>query len=478
MPTFATTKYVKTHFCGKNKLKERYKHNLLLTLKNIIIMMKTLRFFMMSALMLVAGAMYAQNATITFDPTTDKGTCDSSNPGADQVTKDGVTIAVSNGCMNLQDQYRCYKSQTFTVTSTVGNITKVQIQCTASGEEKYGPGCFSAPSVGTYAFEGNVGTWTGDAAEFTLSSATNQVRMSKVIVTIGEGGGETPEPQPTDAQTVTIAEFNAAAESTDVWYQLTGTVSNLKDGDLYGNFDLTDETGTVYVYGLLAEKGGAKKKFQELVAEKGIVEGCKLTLIGNRGSYNDKIEVLNAYFVAIEGGQITPGPQPSDVEEIDVATALLNISACKPGVDFPGTFRVKGYVVSEPDFQRNNEQVLYGNVNFMMADASDEIDASRKLTVFRAKNFGNVAFTEETIGTLKQGDLVVVEGTLTNYAKDNIETPEIKNCFLVSINGDTGINNVKAGNGQNGRMHNLAGQVVNNGYKGLVIMNGRKYVNR
>jgi hypothetical protein len=327
-------------------------------------MMKTLRYFMMSALMLVAGAMYAQNATITFDPTTDKGTCDSSNPGADQVTKDGVTIAVSNGCMNLQDQYRCYKSQTFTVTSTVGNITKVQVQCTASGEEKYGPGCFSAPSVGTYAFEGNVGTWTGDAAEFTLSSATNQVRMSKVIVTIGEGG------------------------------------------------------------------------------------------------------------------QITPGPQPSDVEEIDVATALLNISACKPGVDFPGTFRVKGYVVSEPDFQRNSEQVLYGNVNFMMADASNEVEASRMLTVFRAKNFGNVAFTEETIGTLKQGDLVVVEGTLTNYAKDNIETPEIKNCFLVSINGDTGINNVKAGNAQNGRMHNLAGQVVNNGYKGLVIMNGRKFMNK
>ena len=59
---------------------------------------------------------------------------------------------------------------------------------------------------------------------------------------------------PIDIRTATIAEFNAAAESTDVWYQLTGTVKNLKDGDQYGNFDLEDATGSVYVYGLLAEK--------------------------------------------------------------------------------------------------------------------------------------------------------------------------------------------------------------------------------
>ena len=121
------------------------------------------------------------------------------------------------------------------------------------------------------------------------------------------GGGETPPTPPTgEVKKVTIAEFNAAAESTEVWYQLTGKVKNLKEGDLYGNFDLEDATGSVYVYGLLATKGGEKKKFQDLVAAKGIKEGCTLTLIGNRGSYNDKIEVMNAYFVSIEGGD-TPG---------------------------------------------------------------------------------------------------------------------------------------------------------------------------
>jgi len=114
----------------------------------------------------------------------------------------------------------------------------------------------------------------------------------------GGGGGETPSG---DATPVSIADFNAATVS-DVWYQLTGTVKNLKDGDQYGNFDLEDATGSVYVYGLLSEKGGEKKQFQTLVAAKGIKEGCKLTIIGNRGEYNGKIEVMNAYFVSIEGG--------------------------------------------------------------------------------------------------------------------------------------------------------------------------------
>ena len=109
----------------------------------------------------------------------------------------------------------------------------------------------------------------------------------------GQGGSESGE-----VQTVTVAQFLAAAESNSTWYQLTGTISNLKDGDNYGNFDLTDATGTVYVYGVLSEKGGAKKLFQDLVSAHGLKNGSTITIIGNRGSYQGKDEVTNAYFVS------------------------------------------------------------------------------------------------------------------------------------------------------------------------------------
>ena len=116
---------------------------------------------------------------------------------------------------------------------------------------------------------------------------------------IGTKPGSNPAPSG-DVQTVTVSQFNDAAESTSVWYQLTGTISNLKAGDKYGNFDLTDATGSVYVYGVLSTKGGAKQKFQELVTAHNIQNGTTITIIGNRGSYNGKIEVVNAYFVSAQ----------------------------------------------------------------------------------------------------------------------------------------------------------------------------------
>lgn len=131
---------------------------------------------------------------------------------------------------------------------------------------------------------------------------------------LADNPGPGPKPGPSDVKTVTIAEFNSASVG-DQYYQLTGTVSGLKSGDLYGNFNLTDSTATVYVYGLLSEAGGAKKQFQELVAAKGIVEGCTLTLVGKRGEYNGNIEVTDAYFVSCEGGGTPTPPTPPDPVE-------------------------------------------------------------------------------------------------------------------------------------------------------------------
>lgn len=179
-------------------------------------------------------------------------------------------------------------------------------------------------TAGSYKYGGyvtlNNTEWTQVSTTFTLATeatvalvmmnpkTTNYATAQDILVDdatlVTSDGGlvdetPTPTPDPTGVQTVTIAEFNAAAESTSVWYQLTGTISNLKDGDLYGNFDLTDASGSVYVYGVLSEKGGAKKLFQNLVSQYGIANGTTITIIGNRGSYNGKIEVTNAYFVSV-----------------------------------------------------------------------------------------------------------------------------------------------------------------------------------
>ena len=110
----------------------------------------------------------------------------------------------------------------------------------------------------------------------------------------GNTGGETKEPI-----AATVAEFIAAAESSTQPYKLTGVIGG-SINSTYGNFDLTDETGTVYVYGLTKTNLGYGATNDKSYASIGLNAGDKVTLIGFRGSYNGKVEVLYPYYVSHE----------------------------------------------------------------------------------------------------------------------------------------------------------------------------------
>ena len=126
---------------------------------------------------------------IVFDADVDNegvGT-DSNNAASYTITKDGVTVTVSSGILgeyNGEKHYRVYKNQTLTVSTTSGSIKSVEFTCTANGDAKYGPGCFTA-STGDYGHDGGaVGTWTGDASEVVFTAATNQVRATQIVVVV------------------------------------------------------------------------------------------------------------------------------------------------------------------------------------------------------------------------------------------------------------------------------------------------------
>ncbi len=181
-------------------------------------MKKTLLFIFA---MVMSLAMNAQT-TVEFVAGTDKS-ANSSAVDNDVVTKDGITITVSNGVLGRPDNYRCYQGKTLTVTSTIGNIASIEFTCTASDDAKYGPGNFSDPTSGTYAYSGTSGTWTGDDASVTLTASTAQVRMTKIVVTTKAADGTVAKPsiRPTsgvfyDPQEVTMT----AAEGCTIHYTI------------------------------------------------------------------------------------------------------------------------------------------------------------------------------------------------------------------------------------------------------------------
>lgn len=94
----------------------------------------------------------------------------------------------------------------------------------------------------------------------------------------------------------TVAEVLAADEDENTYYMVTGKVSNIANST-YGNFNLTDETGTIYVYGLTnAPVDSNDKSFASL----GIKEGDTVTLIGMRDSYNGDPQIGGAYYFSHE----------------------------------------------------------------------------------------------------------------------------------------------------------------------------------
>ena len=123
---------------------------------------------------------------VIFDPEVDKGNAssDSNSAAAYSVTKNGVTMNVSTGIVGTTNNithYRIYKGQTLTLSSTVGNIVSVEFSCTSTGD--YGPAGFTT-TTGTYDYLDATGTWTGNASKIVFTATNNQVRASKITVTL------------------------------------------------------------------------------------------------------------------------------------------------------------------------------------------------------------------------------------------------------------------------------------------------------
>ena len=275
-------------------------------------------------------------------------------------------------------------------------------------------------AVISFIIDPNEGAARKGAVTFLSTTGTASSSVTWEIVQKGvsnpSGGGGGSQTGADGSTIVSIADFNAAPVSTEVWYQLTGTVKNLKDGDQYGNFDLVDESGSVYVYGLLSEKGGDKKKFQELVAAKGIKEGSKITIVGTRGEYNGKIEVMNAYFISIdEGGEGGSGSTTGADGSTIITVANFNAAAESTDVWYQLTGTISNL--------KDNDQ--YGNF-----DLTDETGSVYVYGVLSEKGGAKKKFQELVAAHgIANGKTITIVGTRGSY-NGKIE---VMNAYFISV---------------------------------------------
>ena len=127
---------------------------------------------------------------------------------------------------------------------------------------------------------------------------------------------------------------------------------------------------------------------------------------------------------------IEPSGTGTEADPYNVAGVLEYISGLGADTPSPKEVYIKGYAVELTDISAE-----YHNATFTMSDNAD--GTANKFTVYRAAGLGNQQITKDNVDFIKQGDMVVVCGKVTNYKGNTPETVQGA-AYVYSVNGNKG----------------------------------------
>lgn len=426
-------------------------------------MIKTLRFTLMAVMMLVCGAISAQTV-VTFTAGTDM------SEGA-TLTKDGITLTLKEGTSAsglgklATAEYRLFKGNILTVSSTIGNITNIEFTCTANNTTKYGSGCFAAQDG--YTFKDKVGTWVGNATSVDFTSESAQVRAKTIKVTVGGAAGETKKAAKlafseekvnhevgTDFTSPTFSKETTATVKFSSDNEAVATVNaegvialGTEEGKAVIKAEAAENdeyaagtaTCTVYVWHYVTYKKATA-----------IESGKKYLIVAQR---DDKTYYAMPQKETANYGYLQTQSKEGTLDELKIESSYDD--------NFVFTSFEDGYSIQD----------CYGRYLYMDAEHA-AFQLGKEAAAWSVEKSENGTFMLTNNGKYIQfGD-----GTYTSFGayaekKDNTVLPML----FVLGEGQTGINNIHTSTVvKNNVMYNLAGQRVNKDYKGLVIMNGKK----
>lgn len=315
-----------------------------------------------------------------------------------------------------------------------GIITKV-----AQDSEKYGANLYIQDATGKAYIYGTVGE---DGKVQTLESFG--AKEGDIVEFVGTRGSYNGTPQMAKGQFQwykTVTPMNAAdvaaladddKKDPKNYIMLTGKVTDGSsisghkfDLKTYGNFDLVDESGSVYVYGVSTGWNGETKKFESL----GVKEGDTITIVAYKTSYGDLVEAVGMYVShksAQQGDNLvfTADVLPTayaDAAEVTVSgtTFIANqVANYGNGIQFK---KEVGYVINKTAFTKKIKKVTCvpfagktwykDNISVLGGSAADALEAvsasddenlvydfsGKNCTFFKIENASGYAYYLESI---------------------------------------------------------------------------------
>lgn len=183
------------------------------------------------------------------------------------------------------------------------------------------------------------------------------------------------------------------------------------------------------------------------------------------GSSNGLIQVSKIAYYKV-------GDAPEIVDITNTAETAYTIAKAKELIDAGKGLSESVYVKGIVSQASKSLNATYGSLSYFI---SDDGKKENELQVFGGLSFEGKKFT--SVDDIKVGDVVVVYGKLKKFKT----TYELDlNNILISLNGTTtGITNITTDEAaKNAPVYNLAGQKVTKAYKGVVIKNGKKMIQK
>lgn len=366
-----------------------------------------------------------------------------------QVSSSYVALPVDGGSTSITVTAK--DSWTVEKVTTEKNQVEWLTLSTTSGSAGETTITFSAPSA-----------MDGRTAEVLIHSGneTQRINIIQGLVSISE---------------VTAAEVNAGPDGKT--FRVTGVCTNIIN-TLYGNWYLTDDSGTVFIYGTLDEKGN-EKNFSSL----GLEVGDEVTIEGPKGSYKGNPQMVNVMVINInkslvkvdsvenaelplEGGEFTAHltckGQGVSVEIPEDAKSWLSISSIQSaGTNTVVKFKADANTVGDrstkitfntTDGKKNysTETILKQSGAIVKASIEEFLAASVDETQYRLSGvitkivndkYGNLNlndFSGETYvygikdfqeKNLKEGDIITIVGKRAEYNGN----PQVGGAVLESV---------------------------------------------
>ena len=166
------------------------------------------------------------------------------------------------------------------------------------------------------------------------------------------------------------------------------------------------------------------------------------------------------------------GDAPEIVDITNTAETAYTIAKAKELIDAGKGLSENVYVKGTVSKASTSLNATYGSLSYYI---SDDGTTENELQVYGGLSFKGEKFT--SVDDIKVGDVVVVYGKLKKF---NTTYELDLNNILISLNGKTtGITNITADEAaKNAPAYNLAGQKVTKAYKGVVIKNGKKMIQK